>query len=79
MRQVVTLGDLVGRLEQLEIRCRRCERRGRTRLVRLIEEHGAEMALPELGHRRAADCPRATATDLSVRCCIYYPALVSEP
>ncbi len=79
MRQVVTLGDLVGRLERLEIRCRRCERRGRTRLARLIEEHGAEMALPELGHRLAADCPRATATDLSVRCCIYYPALVSEP
>ena len=79
MRQVVTLGDLVSRLERLEIRCRRCERRGRTRLARLIEEHGAEMALPELGHRLAAGCPRATATDLSVRCCVYYPALVSKP
>jgi len=76
---VVTLGDLVGHLERLEIRCRRCERRERIRLVRLIEEHGAEMALPELGRRLAADCPRATATDLSLRCCVYYPALVSQP
>jgi hypothetical protein len=49
---VVTLGDLV---ERLEIRCRRCERRGLIRLARLIEEHGAEMALPEpaTGSRRA--------------------------
>jgi hypothetical protein len=79
MRQVVTLGDLVGRLERLEIPCRRCERRGRIRLARLIEEHGAEMALPELGLRLAASCPRATAADLSRRCCVYYPFLVREP
>ena len=72
----MTLGDLVGRLERLEIRCRRGER---IRLARLVEEHGAEMALPELGHRLAAGCPRATATELSVRCCVYYPALVSKP
>jgi hypothetical protein len=39
MRQVVMLGDLVGRLERLEIRCRRCERRGRIRLARLIEAY----------------------------------------
>jgi hypothetical protein len=39
MRQVVTLGDLVGRLERLEIRCRRCERRGLIRLARLIEAY----------------------------------------
>jgi hypothetical protein len=64
MRQVVTLGDLVDR---------------RIRLARLIEEHGAEMALPELGLRLAASCPRATAADLSRRCCVYYPVLVREP
>jgi hypothetical protein len=37
------------------------------------------LTVTELGLRLAADCPQATATDLSVRCCIYYPALVSEP
>ena len=63
MRQVVTLGDLVDWLERLEIRCRRCERRGLIRLARLIEEHGAEMALPEpaTGSRRAVpERPRPT-------------------
>ena len=29
----VTLGELVGRLDRLEIRCRRCDRRGRLRLA----------------------------------------------
>jgi hypothetical protein len=79
VRQVVTLGALVGQLERLEIRCRRCKRRGVIRLVQLIEEHGAGMALPGLGLRLAADCPQATVTDLSIRCCVYHPALVSKP
>jgi hypothetical protein len=57
MRQVVTLGDLVGRLERLTIRCRCGERPALIRLTRLLEAHGAGMALPELGLRRAADCP----------------------
>jgi hypothetical protein len=54
MRQVVTLGDLVGRLERLAIHCRRGERPA---LTRRLEAHGAGMALPELGLRRAADGP----------------------
>jgi hypothetical protein len=37
------------------------------------------MAPPELSHGLAADCPRAKAIDLSARCCISYPALVSKP
>ena len=41
MRQVVTLGDLVGRIERLEVRCSRCDRAGRVKLARLIAEHGS--------------------------------------
>ena len=43
----VTLGDLVGKITMLEVACRRCDRRGRLQLVRLIEQHG-DMRLPEL-------------------------------
>src|SRR4051794_6748109 len=43
----VTLGDLVGKITMLDVACRRCERRGRLRLDRLIEQHG-DMRLPEL-------------------------------
>jgi len=44
---VVTLGDLAGRIAMLEVACRRCDRRGRLQLVKLIEQHG-DMRLPEL-------------------------------
>jgi len=35
------LGELQGKLDLLEIRCHRCERRGQVNLARLIDEHGA--------------------------------------
>ena len=62
MRQVVTLGNLVGRVERLEICCTRCPRRGRVMLDKLIAEHGAGMDLPQLGTVLATDCPKAQAT-----------------
>src|SRR4051794_8043603 len=42
-KQAVTLGDLVGQLGRLEIRCKRCNRQGRVRLTKLIAEHGAAL------------------------------------
>ena len=44
----VTLGDLVGRLDRLEVRCRRCERHGRLGLARLIADYGEGTGLPDL-------------------------------
>ena len=53
----VTLGDLAGRVDQLEVRCRRCERHGRLRLARLIANHGARTGLPDLAVRLAVGLP----------------------
>src|SRR4051812_20433616 len=47
VKGVVTFRCPVGRVDPLEVRCRRCERHGRLRLVRLIADHGAGTALPE--------------------------------
>ena len=47
----VTLGELAGRVERLEVRCRRYTRYGRLRLARLIADHGAGTGLPDLGER----------------------------
>ena len=47
-RGSITLGELVGKLDLLEIACKRCERHGRVSLARLIEEHGADTGLPDL-------------------------------
>jgi hypothetical protein len=67
----VTLGELVGRIDHLEVRCRR----GRLRLARLVAEHGAETKLPRLAVRLAADCPRAKAPDPGTRCFVRFPHL----
>ncbi len=75
----VTLGDLVGRLDRLEVRCRRCPRHGWFRLARLIADHGADRRLPDLAVRLAAGCPRATAPDPAERCFVYYPQLLGTP
>jgi hypothetical protein len=45
-RGSITLGELQGKLDLLEIKCHRCERRGRVNLARLIEEHGAIRGCP---------------------------------
>ena len=70
----VTLGDLAGRIAILEIMCSRCERRGRLRVDRLIEQHG-DAELPELRLTLAGDCPKAAVVSISDQCDIYFPGL----
>ena len=72
----VTLGDLVGRVERLEVRCLRCERHGRLRLARLIAAHGADAALPDLRYRLAAGCAKAGEANPAERCNVYFPQSV---
>jgi hypothetical protein len=79
MRQVVLLGDLVGRIERLEIRCTRCDRAGRLAVAKLIANHGADMRMPDLAVLLAADCPQADAADLSARCFVIFPGLLDLP
>jgi len=74
-RGSITLGELQGKLDMLDIACHRCERRGRVSLARLIEEHGADTGLPDLWESLAGDCPNARSTALNNRCAIYYPQL----
>jgi hypothetical protein len=68
-------GDIVGKIVMLEIACSRCERRGRLRVARLIEQYGADMRLPELRYILAADCPRVVADKVYDRCGVHYPQL----
>ena len=81
-RQAVALGDLVGRIDRLDVCCRRCERHGRLGLARLLEEHGPGIGMPDLAVLLAADCPKARSTNPSERCFVWFPqllALETEP
>ena len=60
----VTLGDIAGRgITMLEIACRRCERRGRLSVDRLLAQYG-DMELPELGRVLAGNCPKDAAVSI---------------
>ena len=74
-RGAITLGELTGKLDLLEIKCHRCERHGRVSLARLIDEHGANTGLPDLWESLAGGCPNAQTTAVHNRCAIYYPQL----
>ena len=69
------LGDIADKITLLEIACRRCERRGRLRVAKLIEQYGADIRLPELRYILAADCPRVVADKVYDRCGAHYPQL----
>ena len=71
----VTLGDIAGRITVLDVACDRCERRGRFRVAKLIEQLGADIGLPELRGVIAASCPRMTAASIHEGCGVHYPQL----
>jgi hypothetical protein len=79
MRQVVTLGGLVGRIERLEVRCSQCDRRGCMRLDKLVARHGTDMGLPDLAVRLATGCPMADTTSPADRCFATFPQLRDLP
>jgi len=74
-RDSITLGELRGLLPMLEIACRRCNRRGRLRLDRLIAEHGERAGLPDLRVLLAADCPHIRSAEIANRCGVHFPQL----
>jgi hypothetical protein len=71
----VTLGDLVGHIDRLEVRCRCCERYSRMRLAKLIAEHGDDLGLPELAMVLANGCPKADTLNPAEKCFVYFPQL----
>lgn len=73
----LTLGDLRGRLDYLDVACSRCDRRGRYRVDRLIADHGAGKGLPDLAAELASDCPRRENV-LRERCQVRFPGLAAQ-
>ena len=74
-RGSITLGELRGKLDMLDVACRRCDRRGRLRLDRLIAEHGEGAGLPDLRVLLAADCPHIRSAQITNRCGVHFPQL----
>jgi hypothetical protein len=64
----IIFGDLVGKLDALNIECEKCGRRGRYRLRRLIERYGIDAKLFDWCDEITADCPCKQAKNLNDVC-----------
>lgn len=71
----LTFGDIEGKLEYLVLECRKCPRRGRYSVARLIAEHGRSGKMTDWSHEVTKDCPRAIAKDYTDWCDVHTPGL----
>ena len=71
----ITLGDLVGKLDALEVACDKCWRKGRYGVERLVERRGHDGKIVDLLTELAAHCPRRRAGGTIDRCAANCPDL----
>lgn len=77
MKGVITLGEMQAKgMRMLEVGCRKCARRGRLSIARLIAEHGRDDH-GDLGALIAHDCPRMQNPSVSIyeQCGVHFPEL----
>jgi hypothetical protein len=70
----VLLGQVAARATHIEIACTRCERRGRSRLSKLIDKLGADFPMTDLAAEITV-CPHRNAVATRERCDVYFPGL----
>ncbi len=69
----VTLRQIHGTREMLDVRCDRCGRSGRYRVATLVERYGLDTGLPEIAAALEEGCPR---TGEPGGCFVIFPELV---
>ena len=62
-------------VERLVLTCEQCRRCGVYGVTRLVEEHGAEMGLPDLRALLTAGCAGRQGSGATVACGAIYPEL----
>lgn len=72
----VALADVVAKASHLDIPCSRCDRRGRYRLARLVDQFGGDFPMTDLG-AELANCPHQNAASHSERCDVFFPGLIA--
>ena len=71
----LSLAQIADRLTVLEVRCTKCDRRGRYRITTLIERYGADFAGPDLRGKLSEGCERHGAAEYE-RCDLYFPDML---
>ena len=64
-----SLGETAAKQKMVRLVCDKCGRRGQYRIDRLLEQYGADIAMPDLRHE-LAQCPHRR--DMSNPCQVKY-------
>ena len=75
MKTGFTFADVVDHIILLDVLCKRCNRHGRYRLDRLIEQYGAGAPIFWLSTALAEACPQSKDAAIYSRCDIMFPQL----
>ncbi len=73
----IVFGDLIGKLDVLRVTCAKCERAGRYRLDRLIENRGRDAKIVDWLGELTADGPKKIASSWSDQCAARCPDLAA--
>jgi hypothetical protein len=60
----ITFGDLVGKIDLLQVARGKCGREGRYAVARLIEQRGPDGKIVDLLSELRSDCPKHQAGDM---------------
>ena len=71
----LSLAQIADLLDMVEVRCSKCDRRGRYRTASLVERYGADFAGPDLREKLSAGCERHAAAEYE-RCDLYFPDML---
>ena len=71
----LNLAQIAARMTTLEVRCTKCDRHGRYRTARLVEQYGADFAGPDLRDKLSVDCEKHDAAEYE-RCDLYFPDML---
>ena len=71
----IIFGDLIGKLDVLQVACDKCGRKGRCPVTRLIERRGRDAKEVDFLAEITADCPKKQSGNLNYMCAARCPDL----
>jgi len=74
-RSQLIFGDIEGKLDVLCVECRKCARKGRYQVHKLIAKYGRKGNMMKWKKQLNGDCPRRGALSLHERCDLICPDL----
>jgi hypothetical protein len=71
----VALSHVAAKASHVDVACKRCERRGRYQLAKLVAQLGPDFPMTDLG-AELANCPHRREHAHNKRCDVYFPGLI---